>query len=263
MGIYVDDIILAYRGERLWKEFDKKFNERFSATPAKKLQWFLGMGIDQYDDFSVRLSHASSIKKMAERYLVDDDVTCSYLSNDLFNKLDRAKDNIERAKVRNFKYASLVGALLYVGVTARPDIAFHTSILAKFMSDPSTDCCKAALQLMRYLKHTHDRSMYFSGKITVPDGLSKYAPDIMRNYGFIAYSDSSWGNKYPYPMFGYGIYLFDGLISFATSALRANSSRSLLSLLVKRNTPLPLTVVRRSNLYAASLRIWEFNSLVD
>jgi len=56
--------------------------------------------------------------------------------------------------------------------------------------------------------------------VEVPDGLDKHAPDIVNNHAFVAYSDSSWGNKYPYPMFGYGIYLFGGLISFASKQLK-------------------------------------------
>ena len=44
----------------------------------------------------------------------------------------------------------------------RPDIMYHTSVLAKFMSDPSPDCYKAAVQLMEYLYTTRQRKMYFS-----------------------------------------------------------------------------------------------------
>ena len=62
--------------------------------------------------------------------------------------------------------------------------------------------------------------MHFSGKIEVPDGLSKNGADIKDNCGFVAYSDSSWGNRYPYPMFGYGIYLFGGLVSYASKQLK-------------------------------------------
>ena len=113
-----------------------------------------------------------------------------------------AKDDFERARVKHFNYASIVGALLYIAVMTRPDIAFHTSVLAKFLSDPSEDCCKAATQLMQYLHSTRDRKMVFNGCCTVPQGLSKHAEDIKRNHGFVAYSDSSWGNLYPYPMFG-------------------------------------------------------------
>ena len=127
---------------------------------------------------------------------------------DVFNRLDKPTSDIERAKVRDFPYASLVGALLYISVTSRPDIAFHTSILTKFLSDPSADCVKAAVELLQYLHATRKKRLYFSGKIEVPDGMEIHRPDIERNHGFIAYSDSSWGNKYPYPMFGYSVYLY-------------------------------------------------------
>ena len=62
--------------------------------------------------------------------------------------------------------------------------------------------------------------MGFTGKVEVPVGLEVHKPDITRNHGFVAYSDSSWGNKYPYPMFGYSITLYGGLVSFASKPLK-------------------------------------------
>ena len=56
--------------------------------------------------------------------------------------------------------------------------------------------------------------------VDVPAGLEKHSPDIKNNHGFVAYSDSSWGNQYPYPMFGFGIYLFGGLISYGSKQLK-------------------------------------------
>jgi hypothetical protein len=47
-----------------------------------------------------------------------------------------------------------------------------------------------------------------------------HAKDIEKNCGFVAFSDSSWGNNVPYPMFGYGIYLYGGLVSFASKQLK-------------------------------------------
>ena len=73
---------------------------------------------------------------------------------------------------------------------------------------------------MQYVHSTRNQKMSFSGKIEVPIGLEKYRADVERNHGFVAYSDSSWGNKYPYPMFGHGIYLYGGLISFASKQLK-------------------------------------------
>ena len=88
------------------------------------------------------------------------------------------------------------------------------------MADPSSDCCDAATQLLQYLHSTRKKKLYFSGKVVVPEGLAKSAADIERNHGFVAYSDSSWGNKYPYPMFGYVVYLYGSLISYASKQLK-------------------------------------------
>ena len=220
LGIYVDDIVLAYNGEDTFNNFSAQFNKRFPDSKSGPLKWFLGMAIDQHADFSIHLDHTLSIEKMAAKYIPDNHVTREFLSPDLFNKLSKPKDDIERAKAKAFPYASLVGALLYISVMSRPDTAFHTSMLAKFLSDPSEDGIKAAIQLMQYLHSTRNRKMYFSGKVEIPDGLSAHAEDINRNMGFHAYSDSSWGNAIPYPMFGYGIYLYGSLISYASKQLK-------------------------------------------
>jgi hypothetical protein len=220
LGIYVDDIVLAYKGEEAFNEFSAQFNRRFPDSKSGPLKWFLGMAIDQHPDSSIHLDHTLSIEKMATKYIPDNHVTREFLSPDLFNKLAKPKDDVERAKARAFPYASLVGALLYISVMSRPDIAFHTSMLAKFLSDPSEDSIKAAIQLLQYLHSTRKRKMFFSGKVEIPDGLADYSKDIERNMGFHAYSDSSWGNAIPYPMFGYGIYLYGSLISFASKQLK-------------------------------------------
>ena len=178
------------------------------------------MAIDQHADYSIHINHTQSIEKMAEKHIPQNKVTREYPPSDLFNKLDRAQNDVERAKVKPLQYASLVGALLYISVMSRPDISFHTSVLAKFLTDPSQDCCDAAISLMQYLYATRKKRMYFSGNIDVPDGLQAHSKDIIRNHGFCAFSDSSWGNKYPYATFGYGIYLFGGLISFSSKQLK-------------------------------------------
>ena len=220
LGVYVDDIIIAYRGDKGYGTFCSEFGARFKADKAKKLDWFLGMAIDQHEDYSIHLSHEQSIQKMVDKFIPHNQVTREYPSSDLFAKLDRPKDDVERAKAKEFQYASLVGALLYVSVTSRPDIAFHTSILAKFLSDPSPDACKAAVCLLQYLGSTKKKRMFFSGKVEIPDGCAMHAKDIEKNCGFVAFSDSSWGNNIPYPMFGYSIYLYGGLVSFASKQLK-------------------------------------------
>ena len=158
VGVYVDDVVVAHRGDKLFEEFKSKFLSRFRAKHIGPLQWFLGMEVDQHDDFSVHVSQKAFIQKVADKFIAHNVVSRTHPPNDLFNSLDRAASDVERAQVTDFQYKSIIGALLYASVMTRPDVSYHTSILAKFMADPSPDCCKAAIQLLQYLETTkHNR----------------------------------------------------------------------------------------------------------
>ena len=219
LGVYVDDILVAYRGDDLYREFSTRFFKEFPGKSGP-LNWFLGMAIDQHDDYSIYINHSLSIQKMAEKYIPHNKTTREFPGLDVFTKLDRAQSDLDRARAQSIPYSSIVGAMLYISVMSRPEIAYHTSILAKFLHDPSPECCDAAVQLMQYLHSTRDKRMGFTGKVDIPAGLEMYKPDIVRNHGFVAYSDSSWGNKYPYPMFGYSVTLYGGIVSFASKQLK-------------------------------------------
>ncbi|XP_058827254.1 uncharacterized protein LOC131687216 [Topomyia yanbarensis] len=74
-------------------------------------------------------------------------------------------------------YRSLVGGLLYLAVTARPDIAACTAILGRKFSAPGEADWTAAKRVLRYLKATADYSLQLGGE-----------PDKT----LIGYSDSDW-----------------------------------------------------------------------
>ena len=93
--MYVDDIVVAYRGEETFKQFSSAFTSRFESRFEGPLHWFLGMGIDQADDFTITLSHEASIVKMVDKYIPHNTVSRESPSADLFNKLDRAQNGCD------------------------------------------------------------------------------------------------------------------------------------------------------------------------
>ena len=76
--------------------------------------------------------------------------------------------------------------------------------------------------LLLYLHCTKDKRIVFNGSTKAPsdDAFNDLEEIIEKNHGFVAYSDSSWGNKYPYPMFGYCMFMFGGVISYASKQLK-------------------------------------------
>eukprot|EP00963_Diacronema_lutheri_P013079 scaffold2255_cov649-Pavlova_lutheri.AAC.1 len=52
------------------------------------------------------------------------------------------------------QYQQLVGQLLYLSTTVRPDIAHAAAVLSRYMSKPAQEHWKAAQRVLKYLKGT-------------------------------------------------------------------------------------------------------------
>lgn len=103
-------------------------------------------------------------------------------------------------KVESTLYQSLIGALLYLALTTRPDILHSVSKLAQRNADPHTEHFKAAKNVLRYLKGTKDLKLKF----------------CKGGNQLIGYADADWGgcttNRKSYS--GYIFYLGNCAISW-------------------------------------------------
>jgi hypothetical protein len=53
-------------------------------------------------------------------------------------------------------YAGAVGALMYLAIVTRPDIAYAVGVLCRFMANPGPEHWKAAKHLLCYVAGTFD-----------------------------------------------------------------------------------------------------------
>ena len=90
------------------------------------------------------------------------------------------------------------------------------------------ECYEMAIILLKYFANDPSVSIHYSGLRDPPvvtdkigrNPLRPHASSIHSNGGFIAYSDASWGPGVDYPMFGYVVYLFGGVISYTSKQLK-------------------------------------------
>ena len=155
LGVYVDDIIVAHNRKN-FEWFTKEFTAGFNSKHLGKLTWFLGMGVDQNDDYSVTVNQTSYVKKLIEKFIpnhatsaINHNMPCNPTT---FQKLRLAITQAEKDKASKLPYLQLIGSLLYLSCMTRPDIAYHMSVLCSFMHNPtlrqwsaitplSTSCC--------------------------------------------------------------------------------------------------------------------------
>jgi hypothetical protein len=83
--------------------------------------------------------------------------------------------------MRQYPYISIVGSLIYLALTTRPDIAYAARVLARFNSNPGLSHWQAAKYVLCYLKGTVSHKLIYS-----PSTSSE---------PFITYSDSDHGGN--------------------------------------------------------------------
>lgn len=229
IGIYVDDILAAHSNDKAFKLFSDRFcspKTGFKAKHLGKLEWFLGIAVDQLQDGSISVNQTKYIIDMLDKFIPGWEDS-SIMRNTPYSvtqleKVGFASSDEERERMRRLPYLEIVGSLLYCHVQTRPDCLYTSSLLAKYMSDPSLAGFEAAKQCLLYLGKTRDLKITFSKEISVSTDLTSVKQSIMSNYGFVAYSDASWGVKNP--CFGYSIFMSNGPVSFAAKSLKSAES---------------------------------------
>lgn len=59
-------------------------------------------------------------------------------------------------------YRHIVGALLYLVVSTRPDLSYSVSSLSKYSAHPTVNCLKAAVRCLKYVKCTYSVGIFYS-----------------------------------------------------------------------------------------------------
>ncbi|KAL3534236.1 hypothetical protein ACH5RR_002697 [Cinchona calisaya] len=156
VALYVDDLLYTGNNENMITKFKKDMMKKYEMNDMRLLHHFLGIEIDQNDD-GVFICQ----KKYAENILVKFGMHgCKPMTTPLVVNEKLVKDDGDK-RANPTLYRSLVGNLLYLTAT-RPDIMFATSLLSRFMNNPSQLHLGAVKRLLRYIKGTTNFGLKFS-----------------------------------------------------------------------------------------------------
>jgi hypothetical protein len=71
------------------------------------------------------------------------------------------QNDAEASEMSQYPYISVVGSLMYLALTTRPDIAYAAGVLARFNSNPGLAHWQAAKHVLRYLKGTAEHKLVY------------------------------------------------------------------------------------------------------
>jgi len=194
---YVDDLIIAYHQDQQGAAQDiiTQISTKFSLTGGKDLQWFLGIEvIRDRENRKIWLSQASYIDKISR--LIDNRNLRHDTPMGTFELLPYA-GLASNAEIN--RYQRKIGSILYAGVQTRPDIAFASSRLSRFLSNPGAEHQDAADRVLLYLLKFRSLGLQLGGADTF-----EVASDA-------SFADNTLDRKSSQ---GYIIKLFGGLIAW-------------------------------------------------
>ena len=148
LGIHVDDIGLTCEHDVQYKDFGKELSKEFKCKDLGEVSHILSMKIDRREDGSLSISQEHLIEELLQQYDMSE---AKAASTPLPSGL---KLQIVSPNKNNLPYRQLVGSLMYLANTSRPDIAFSASYLSQFNHCYDTSHWKAAKHVLRYLKNT-------------------------------------------------------------------------------------------------------------
>ena len=148
--IWVDDIIISASSVDVMNIFKTNLSNRFKVKDLGPLKWFLGIQFD-ITDKCISMNQSLYVRTILSRFNMTD-CTPRTLPCDpkVYTLLERDSDKLENPK----KYQELIGSLIWLMTGTRPDIVFVTTLLSRFMQEPTTTHMAIALDVLRYLKYT-------------------------------------------------------------------------------------------------------------
>jgi transposase InsO family protein len=174
--LFVDDILLTGTDggiKESVKEITREFKVRDLGTP----RLFLGIHVDRQED-RVILHQQSYIDRLLERFNAPKDPVATPL--DPKQPLVEAADSELLDDSGAQEYRAAVGALIYLMICTRPDLAFSLSRLSKFVAKPGKKHAAALKRVLRYIVGTRNL------------GISFNRPSAATNPCLYGYSDSDF-----------------------------------------------------------------------
>jgi len=179
-GFWVDDFVGIGSGKDL-EVLAKGVDEKYGITGFGDVKWILGMLVERDRTArTISISQEAFITSLLTRFNLSDatPVSTPLLPGAQLSMLDCPDSEEEKLEMKTRPYRELVGALAWLALGTRPDIAFAAASLARFGHNPGRTHWEAAKRVLRYLGGTK------LWRLTLGGGTSQLA----------VFTDADWGS---------------------------------------------------------------------
>ena len=200
--VYVDDLTIICKDPDMIRQIKQDLNHKFKMTDLGEIHYLLRIKISR-DRANKRLmmNQEKYINDLVHQYKLEN---CEIVENPQAVSIVLTPDKASK-EMDKYPYPSLVGSLQYIIRGTRPDIANAVRELAKYTTCYNRIHWKAALRVLKYLKHTSTHGLVLSGQ--------------NKSLDYLIYTDASFGNanEERKSVLGYCLMLAGAAITYKSS----------------------------------------------
>jgi len=154
---YVDNLIIACNDRSWISEVKSRMKLSFHLRNLGRISHCLGFEFDQTEG-RIFISPEGYAKSLLRKFGMDD---CNPVSTliDIAQKLNEPNKTLDEA---DYPFRELIGGLMYLSVSTRPDISYAVNSLSQFNNKFGKKHWSAAKRILRYLKGTLDYGLMYT-----------------------------------------------------------------------------------------------------
>ncbi|SAM86010.1 uncharacterized protein UBRO_21019 [Ustilago bromivora] len=181
IAIYVDDMLITGPKQSIINAVKTAITDKWKITDNGPAKEFLKIKVTcHHQQLTISLDQQAYIEGIIKEWLPNGGKSWSPMDA---SPTMMPPDFVPPEDVKQ-QYPSLVGKLMWVSNTVRPDICFTVNTLAQHISRPSPDTMQVALKVIKYLNQTKDEVFSLGNeKANTPP------PPI------VTYTDANWASN--------------------------------------------------------------------
>lgn len=202
--VYVDDLLIVAKvvSEIEWgKELLKR---DFTIHDLGEVSDFLGCQVlRNRANCTISMSCTPKIDALVEKFGIVDEgrVVETPMSKDfVVSSRPESSDGMSHGAgtplAPGHRYCELIGSLLYIANTTRPDISQAVGVLSRYRMTPTTSHWNEAIRVLKYLRDTRELALTLGGNGPELEGYvdADYAGDLDHRYSTTGYVLSVYGS---------------------------------------------------------------------
>ena len=178
--VYVDDLLPMGPSLDRITSIKKVLAKEFQMRDLGAATTFLGMRIERdRKNRLLRIDQKAYTEGIVSRF---DMMNAKPLRTPLPEgiHLEKAPDSYTAGDKFRQHYQAMIGSLIYLMISSRPDIAWSVTRLSQYMQNPTQQHVDTCKHIFRYLRGTLNAWITYDGR---------------KNSGLIGYSDADWGEN--------------------------------------------------------------------